>query len=100
MCRLKKALETKTAARVAATTMSKDGGYAIEDDDWLSDRTDHFVLTSPRYTLDDYPAVGVHLRWYLANSIFRRAVKNGMPKANALSIPSHSDSTTPSLLPS
>ena len=97
MCRLKKALETKTAARVAATTTSKDGGYAIEDDDWLSDRTDHFVLTSPKYTLDDDPAVGVHLRWYLANSIYRRAVKKGMPKEKVVFISIHADSLHPSL---
>jgi N-acetylmuramoyl-L-alanine amidase len=97
MCRLKKALETKTGARVAATTTSKDSGYAIEDDDWLSDRTDHFVLTSPKYTLDDDPAVGVHLRWYLANSIYRRAVKKGMPKEKVVFISIHADSLHPSL---
>src|SRR5258708_20555142 len=97
MCRVKKALESKTAARVAATKMSKDGGYAIEDDDWLSDRTDHSVLASPRYTLDDDPAVGVHLRWYLANSIYRRAQKKGLPKEKVIFISIHADSLHPSL---
>ena len=97
MCRLKKELETKSAAKVAATTTSKDNGYAIEDDDWLSDRTDHIVLTSPKYTLDDDPAVGVNLRWYLANSIFRHALKQGLPKEKVVFISIHADSLHPSL---
>jgi N-acetylmuramoyl-L-alanine amidase len=97
MCRLKKELETKTAAKVAATTTSKDTGYAIEDDDWLSDRRDHVVLTSPRYALDDDSTVGVNLRWYLANSIFRRALKKGLPKEKVVFISIHADSLHPSL---
>jgi N-acetylmuramoyl-L-alanine amidase len=97
MCRLKRILETKTAARVAATTASKGRGYDIEDDDWLSDRTDHTVLTSPQYTLDDDPTVGVNLRWYLANSIFRRAIRKGAPKEKVVFLSIHADSLHPSL---
>jgi N-acetylmuramoyl-L-alanine amidase len=97
MCRLKRALETKTAARVAATTTSKDKGYGVEDDDWLADRTDHFVLTSPNYTLDADPTVGVNLRWYLANSIFRRAMKKGAAKEKVIFLSIHADSLHPSL---
>src|SRR5207237_3402353 len=53
MCRLKRLLENKTAATVAATTQSKAIGYDISDDDELDEQTDHVVLTSPRYALDD-----------------------------------------------
>jgi len=97
MCRLKHELETKTAARVAATTASKERGYQVENDDWLADRTDHEVLTSPHYTLDDDPTVGVNLRWYLANSIFRRAMKKGAPREKVVFLSIHADSLHPAL---
>lgn len=97
MCRLKRLLESKTAAKVAVTTMSKRNGYDVADDDWLSDRTDHFVLTSPKYTLDDDATVGVNLRWYLANSLFRRAINKGAPREKVVFISIHADSLHPSL---
>src|SRR5581483_992889 len=57
---------------------------------------DQFVLTSPPYDLDD-PVVGVHLRWYLANSIYRRALKRRVPKEKVVFISIHADSLHPSL---
>lgn len=96
MCRLKRLLEKKTAATVSATTKSKQDGYAIPDDDELDDQDDHVVLTSPRYELKD-PVVGVNLRWYLANSIFRRARKRGVAKEKVIFISLHADSLHPAL---
>jgi N-acetylmuramoyl-L-alanine amidase len=97
MCRLKRALETKTAAKVAATTTSRESGYDVDDDDYVSDHKDHVVLTSPKYALDDDPVVGVNLRWYLANSIFRRAVKKSVPREKVVFLSIHADSLHPSL---
>jgi N-acetylmuramoyl-L-alanine amidase len=96
MCRLKRLLEKKTAATVAATTKSNDGGYDIEDGDVLDERSDHVVLTSPQYPLED-PVIGVHLRWYLANSLFRHATKRGTPKEKVIFLSIHADSLHPSL---
>ncbi|MCU1350065.1 MAG: hypothetical protein JWO56_3095, partial [Acidobacteria bacterium] len=76
VCRLKQLIETKSAARVYTTTKSKGEGYGVTEDDEVPTRSDHVVLTTPRYTLDD-PVVGVHLRWYLANSLFAKAMRSG-----------------------
>jgi N-acetylmuramoyl-L-alanine amidase len=96
MCRLKSVLERKSAATVWTTTRSAHGGFSIEDDDELDDATDHIVLTSPRYPLRD-PVVGVNLRWYLANSIFRRAMKKRVPAEKVVFVSIHADSLHPSL---
>ncbi len=96
MCRLKRLLEKKTSAIVAATTKSARDGYEIPDDDELEDLSDHVVLTSPRYQLED-PIVGVHLRWYLANSMFRRAIRRGAAKEKIVFISLHADSLHPAL---
>ncbi len=96
MCRLKKLLESKSAAVVSTTTKSKSDGFGIVEKDLVEVRTDHVVLTSPRYELDD-PVIGVHLRWYLANSIFRRALKRTVPKEKVVFLSIHADSLHPSL---
>jgi len=96
MCRLKKILEKKSGATVAATTKSKQGGYDVPDDDELEEATDHIVLTSPKYVIGD-PAVGVNLRWYLANSIFRRAMKQSVAREKVVFLSIHADSLHPSL---
>jgi N-acetylmuramoyl-L-alanine amidase len=96
MCRLKRLLEKKSAATVSTTTKSPAIGYAVSDDDELDEATDHVVLTSPKYSLED-AVVGVHLRWYLANSIFRRAIKKSVPREKVVFISIHADSLHPSL---
>lgn len=96
MCRLKHLLEKKSGAAVSATTKSAQAGYAIPDDDELEESTDHIVLTSPKYVIGD-PAVGVHLRWYLANSIFRRAMKQSVPREKVVFLSIHADSLHPAL---
>jgi N-acetylmuramoyl-L-alanine amidase len=96
MCRLKHILEKKSGATVAATTKSKQAGYDIPDDDELEEATDHIILTSPKYAIGD-PAVGVNLRWYLANSIFRRAMKANVPREKVVFLSIHADSLHPSL---
>ncbi|HVT43717.1 MAG TPA: N-acetylmuramoyl-L-alanine amidase [Thermoanaerobaculia bacterium] len=94
--RLKRDLEKKTEAKVSVTTRSSKSGYAIAQRDVLPRRSDHVVLTSPQYDLDN-PVVGVHLRWYLANSIFRRAMEQSVPPEKVIFISVHADSLHPSL---
>lgn len=95
-CRLKEVLERKSGAKVWLTTRSSAGGYSIADKDVLDAASDHAVLTTPSYLLDD-AVVGVHLRWYLANSIFRRAMKTGAAKEKVVFISIHADSLHPAL---
>jgi len=97
MCRLKRIIEKRSAAAVSTTTKSESDGYKVADDDVLPVNDDHVVLTTPRYALDDDTTVGVNLRWYLANSIFRRAVKRGVPREKVVFLSLHADSLHPAL---
>ena len=76
--RLKDIIEKKSAAKVSVT------------------RSEDCVLTTPQYQLED-SVVGVNLRWYLANSIFRRAIRKGTPKEKVVFLSIHADSLHPSL---
>jgi N-acetylmuramoyl-L-alanine amidase len=96
MCRLKAIIEAKSAAKVWVTTKSKKAGYDVAEQDVLDRIDDHVVLTSPKYRLDD-PVIGVNLRWYLANSIFARAMKSGVPREKVVFLSIHADSLHPSL---
>jgi N-acetylmuramoyl-L-alanine amidase len=95
-CRLKRLLEKDTGARVAMTTKSKKNGFLVADKNVLNVVNDHFVQTTPKYLLDD-AIVGVNLRWYLANSMFRRAMKQGVPREKVVFLSIHADSLHPSL---
>lgn len=96
MCRLKRVLEKRSGANVRVTTRSKAHAYEIAEDDELEPQQDQFVLTTPHYTLDD-SVIGVNLRWYLANSIFARAMKSGVAKEKVVFISIHADSLHPSI---
>jgi N-acetylmuramoyl-L-alanine amidase len=70
MLRLRRALAARTRATVVTTT--RDGAdYAVAERDVLASSRGHAVLTTPPYPIAD-ATVGVHLRWYLANAVFRR----------------------------
>ncbi|HEX7832685.1 MAG TPA: N-acetylmuramoyl-L-alanine amidase, partial [Thermoanaerobaculia bacterium] len=89
-------LENKSSAKVSMTTKSKANGFTVADKNVLPGVRDHFVQTTPKFELGD-PVVGVNLRWYLANSIFRRAMKEGIPKERVVFLSIHADSLHPSL---
>jgi N-acetylmuramoyl-L-alanine amidase len=94
--RLRNVLEKKSDARVSMTTRSPASGYVPAESDVLDLETDHYVDTKPMYLLED-AIVGVNLRWYLANSMFSRAMKTGVSKEKVVFISIHADSLHPSL---
>jgi N-acetylmuramoyl-L-alanine amidase len=94
--RLKQVLEKNTGAKVTMTTRSKERGFTVPDRDVLQPLTDHYVQTTPKYLLDD-AIIGVNLRWYLANSAFRKAVRAGAKDEKVIFISLHADSLHPSL---
>lgn len=96
MCRLKKTIEKNSGAVVTVTTRSSSSGFKIPDSGDLKKRTDHLVLTNPPYRMGD-AAVGVNLRWYLANSVLRRVVKRGGAAEKVVFVSIHADSLHPSL---
>ncbi len=95
MLRAKRLLETRTAARVFATT--RDGPmFKIINRDVLPYSHAGEVLTTPPYHIED-ATVGVHLRWYLANSILHKIESHGGDPRKVIFISIHADSLHPSL---
>ncbi len=95
MLRTKRVLETATGATAIATT--QDGSSTqIPERDILVNSKSHRVLTTPNYKIED-SRVGVHLRWYLANSIYRQALAKGSDPAKVVFVSIHADSLHPSL---
>jgi N-acetylmuramoyl-L-alanine amidase len=93
--RAKRLLETRTAAKVVATTRDGDD-FEIADADVLPFSRRRAVLTDPPYPIED-PTVGVHLRWYLANSVYRKAVQQAGDSEKVVFLSIHADSLHPSL---
>ena len=93
--RIKELLERHTAARVVATT--RDGEeFRILDRDVLPFSRGHTVLTNPPYPIAD-SAVGVNLRWYLANSAYSRALSAESDPQKVVFLSIHADSLHPTL---
>lgn len=93
--RVKRLLESHTAAEVVVTT--RDGSaWRIHDSDVLPFSRGHSVLTTPPYPITD-ARVGVNLRWYLANSVHRRAVARAGDAQKVVFLSIHADSLHPSL---
>ena len=94
MVRVREVLASRTAARVVP--LVRDGSeFQRVERDVLPFSRGHVVLTEPPYSIDD-PKVGVNLRWYLANSVFRRAVRDGTDSKKVLFLSIHADSLHPS----
>ncbi|HEX3552645.1 MAG TPA: N-acetylmuramoyl-L-alanine amidase [Thermoanaerobaculia bacterium] len=93
--RVKRVLESQTAARVEVTTRDGDG-FQVPDVDVLPFSRGHAVLTTPPYPIAD-AKVGVNLRWYLANSLFRKTVETDKDPQKVVFLSIHADSLHPSL---
>ncbi|HEV7786376.1 MAG TPA: N-acetylmuramoyl-L-alanine amidase [Thermoanaerobaculia bacterium] len=93
--RVKHVLESQTAARVEVTT--RDGSdFRVPDVDVLPFSRGHAVLTTPPYPIAD-SKIGVNLRWYLANSLFRKTVDLEKDPQKVVFLSIHADSLHPSL---
>lgn len=97
-CRLRKILTERTRAEVLMTTKDATVGWTVPEQDRLRPRRGQVLLTRPPYGLED-PAVGVNLRWYLANSLLRRAASDGkrVPPERTVFLSIHADSLHPSV---
>jgi len=93
--RIKRLLETQTAARVLLTTRDGDA-YKVQEADVLPFSRGHAVLTTPPYPIAD-PKVGVNLRWYLANSLYRKALQSDKDPDKVVFLSIHADSLHPSM---
>ena len=97
--RLKRDLETKTAAKVFLTLDDPVSGAVPSTGDTIAPNRKRTVLTTPAFLAeeDGETAVAVNLRWYLANSLFRKLVKAGTDPDKIVFVSLHADARHPSL---
>ncbi len=96
LCRIKARLEGETGARVFPTIRDRKEGYAIHDTRRLSHSRAEELLTDPPFALKQ-PTPGVNLRWYLANSTYRRLQAEGQDPEKVVFASLHADARHPSL---
>jgi N-acetylmuramoyl-L-alanine amidase len=97
--RLKRDLEARTAAKVYLTLDDPATGSAPSSTDAIAPNRKRTVLTTPTFLAeeDGETAVAVNLRWYLANSLFRKLVKSGTDPDKIVFLSLHADARHPSL---
>jgi len=91
MCRVKRLLERDTQARVLTTIIDGNSHYTVLDYVKFRMDKDEYLLTNPRYN-NANPTFSVNLRWYLANSLFRKLVREGFDEENIVFTSFHADS--------
>jgi N-acetylmuramoyl-L-alanine amidase len=98
-CRLRHMIESETAARVALTLEDLETGCAPSAGDELVANRQGTILTAPPFLAreEGEAEIGVNLRWYLANSLYRRALKDGLSADRVLFLSLHADSRHPGL---
>ena len=94
-CRVERLVETHTRAKVYLT-VGDEKPCALARGDEVGESRGARVLTTPPYLLEDSVA-GVHLRWYLANSILRRTEKTGAHPDKTVFVSLHADSLHPAV---
>jgi N-acetylmuramoyl-L-alanine amidase len=97
-CRLKLKLENETSAEVHMTLIDKETGCTPSKSDKLTSNRQGTIQTTPPFLPKKGESkVSVNLRWYLANSLYRKALAKGIDKDRVLFISLHADSRHPSL---
>ncbi len=98
-CRLKRRLERDTAAKVYLTLVDQGTGTAPSTRDDLPANRQGTLQTHPPFLAqeDGDTSVGVNLRWYLANSIYRAATRKGVHPDRVVFLSLHADARHPSL---
>jgi N-acetylmuramoyl-L-alanine amidase len=97
--RVKRILERETGATVALTLLDPKTGAKPSDGDALARGGREAIQTDPPFVPgeDGESSLGVNLRWYLANSLFRKAVSRGTPPERVVFVSIHADARHPDL---
>jgi N-acetylmuramoyl-L-alanine amidase len=97
--RLKRELEAHTGAKVFLTLDDPAKASVPSRGDALESNRKRSVLTTPPFLAEEggETAVAVNLRWYLANSVYRRLVKTGVDPDKIVFLSLHADARHPSL---
>jgi N-acetylmuramoyl-L-alanine amidase len=98
-CRLRELLETRTNTVVKMTLEDRQTGCAPSTTDKLQKNFQGTILTDPPFLVENgsQTDMGVNLRWFLANSIYRRALKQNFRSDRVVFISLHADSRHSSL---
>jgi N-acetylmuramoyl-L-alanine amidase len=98
-CRLKQKLERESAATVILTLQDAETGCLPSSGDALVANRQGTVRSTPPFLADadGESSIAVHLRWYVANSVFRRSVRKGTNPDRVVFLSLHADSRHPSL---
>jgi N-acetylmuramoyl-L-alanine amidase len=98
-CRLKQLLEVASAARVHLTLLDAETGCAPSSGDRLESNRQGTIQTAPPFLAREIGEadIAVNLRWYLANSIYRRALREGTSRDRVVFLSLHADARHPSL---
>jgi N-acetylmuramoyl-L-alanine amidase len=98
-CRLKQLLETRTSARVMLTLENTKYGTTPSRKDRIKPNYKGTIQTHPPFLAREngQAKIGVNLRWYLANSLYRKAVKSGTNRNKVIFISLHADARHASL---
>jgi N-acetylmuramoyl-L-alanine amidase len=94
-CRFERFVSAKTRARVVPT-VGRARPCAASPSDGVAEARSARVLTTPPYPIED-AAVGVNFRWYLANSVYKNAGKDGADAERIVFISLHADSLHPAV---
>ncbi len=90
VCRIKRKLEAQTAARVYVTMFDPSQKFEPTDREKFELDKDEMVLTTPRYVNGD-ARLSANLRWYLANSIYRKELEAGVDPNKVIFTSVHCD---------
>jgi N-acetylmuramoyl-L-alanine amidase len=94
MCRAKRMLEKDTAATVHVTIRDRSRGFATtaKRTNFPQD-TDEEIQTHPTFRAlsEADVVVALHLRWYLANSLYAKAVRQGVAREHVIFTSFHAD---------
>ncbi len=98
-CRIKRRMEKETRATVHLLATSSKRGCRISNRKKLDILKPKSIATSPKHTLNSsrHTKMGVNLRWYLANAIYKRLRKGGTPPEKIVFISLHADALHASL---
>ena len=98
-CRLKQQLETRTAAQVLMTLVDRETGCTPSQGNKLKANLQGTIQTHPPFLAreEGQAKIGVNLRWYLANSIYREAQRRRTEADRVVFLSLHADSRHPSL---
>ena len=94
-CRVDRLVRAGTRGRVVPT-VGRDTPCAARTVDAVASTRSARVLTNPPYAIDD-AAVGVHFRWYLANSVYKNVKQYGGHEDRTVFISLHADSLHPAV---